>query len=587
MNKHPFKKAMVVLAASAVCTSMTTALIAAADYSVSDNKRGISDMAHTYGGVGLLVSSNFGNNTTNDAIMCGLSAQNVFYDVYSGSSVVDSISFMDILNLDSFLILGSSYKYSYLSLATGNQSLAPVYVPALDKDDSGIYKLSVPAPSLATTYTTLKGCSAGDTIYVSVSSSESGPFYYSTSITSNGSSVGYNTTKGCCYKFTNGRTGESIIHNTNSNWGGTESFNASLPSTDNGRADVESSPFIYVSVDSTMVNLDALTVFDNENINPYSDISYSVYRDGVLYKVDDEGNDISLSFEDVVLGTGVFAVNREDAASHKWEIRPSSSTASNKYINAGANTAFEITSEASVVRVALPAVTQKTFTINITTNFPNDTFEAYYISSQPDGLAVLTATAVSAYNVAADKYYATFSLPAGNYKFKNLSDDIVSDVVEVKTTGTNSLTYPDIAVDNSAYIYELFDATTEAFVSVGYFLNTPIFEQGGWLFNDRLVLPDNIQGSSLYHMRVSDASGLDGEYWQYVYVNPDGTYEIRGGVSLLGDANNDGTVSIADAVVLQNFLLAKSKECHINADITGDGVLDAFDMVCLRKMLIS
>ena len=55
-----------------------------------------------------------------------------------------------------------------------------------------------------------------------------------------------------------------------------------------------------------------------------------------------------------------------------------------------------------------------------------------------------------------------------------------------------------------------------------------------------------------------------------------------------GDINCDGTVSIADAVSLQNFLLGRTKTLGNwkNADLCKDNHLDAFDMVLMRRLLI-
>lgn len=58
--------------------------------------------------------------------------------------------------------------------------------------------------------------------------------------------------------------------------------------------------------------------------------------------------------------------------------------------------------------------------------------------------------------------------------------------------------------------------------------------------------------------------------------------------SVPGDINDDGQVNIADAVMLQKYILGTAKitvEQGRRADLDGDGVLDAFDMVLIRKIL--
>ncbi|MBD5158661.1 MAG: leucine-rich repeat protein [Ruminococcus sp.] len=52
-----------------------------------------------------------------------------------------------------------------------------------------------------------------------------------------------------------------------------------------------------------------------------------------------------------------------------------------------------------------------------------------------------------------------------------------------------------------------------------------------------------------------------------------------------GDANGDGKINIADAVLLQRYLLGNA-ELSGNADANQDGVVDIFDMVYIRKLLI-
>lgn len=58
----------------------------------------------------------------------------------------------------------------------------------------------------------------------------------------------------------------------------------------------------------------------------------------------------------------------------------------------------------------------------------------------------------------------------------------------------------------------------------------------------------------------------------------------------LGDINNDGVISIADAVTLQNYLLGKEtftdQSMFVRADLDGDGRVDVFDMVLMRQKLI-
>lgn len=70
--------------------------------------------------------------------------------------------------------------------------------------------------------------------------------------------------------------------------------------------------------------------------------------------------------------------------------------------------------------------------------------------------------------------------------------------------------------------------------------------------------------------------------------NGDGLYETKYTPDYLADINTDGNVSIADAVLLQKYLIEKAtinRKQFICGDINMDGDVDVFDMVLIRKML--
>ena len=55
-----------------------------------------------------------------------------------------------------------------------------------------------------------------------------------------------------------------------------------------------------------------------------------------------------------------------------------------------------------------------------------------------------------------------------------------------------------------------------------------------------------------------------------------------------GDINNDGKTDVADLVTLQQFILGKSELKNSEAaDVCEDKVIDIYDIVALRKLLIS
>lgn len=72
-------------------------------------------------------------------------------------------------------------------------------------------------------------------------------------------------------------------------------------------------------------------------------------------------------------------------------------------------------------------------------------------------------------------------------------------------------------------------------------------------------------------------------------INNDGIYETKYEPDYIGDVNSDGKFSIADAVLLQRYLLnidSINRTQFIKADINMDGAVNVFDMCFIRRMLI-
>lgn len=64
-------------------------------------------------------------------------------------------------------------------------------------------------------------------------------------------------------------------------------------------------------------------------------------------------------------------------------------------------------------------------------------------------------------------------------------------------------------------------------------------------------------------------------------------FEVYGDAEIKGDANKDGKVTIADAVMLQQWLLGAGElTCPTNVDLCEDGIINIFDMIEMRKILI-
>lgn len=104
--------------------------------------------------------------------------------------------------------------------------------------------------------------------------------------------------------------------------------------------------------------------------------------------------------------------------------------------------------------------------------------------------------------------------------------------------------------------------------------------------DDELEFNKLAEGSYLYRVDATDSGGN-----KYSLVSSQFTVGTPQQTTAGdGDLNGDGRISIADAVVLQGYLLGDVKltaEQIWSADLTGDGRADAFDMVAMRKILIS
>lgn len=81
--------------------------------------------------------------------------------------------------------------------------------------------------------------------------------------------------------------------------------------------------------------------------------------------------------------------------------------------------------------------------------------------------------------------------------------------------------------------------------------------------------------------------GYDNSTAQNYADNFGRTFISLGSFIKYGDCNNDGYVNIADAVMLQKYLLGSGTLTNWkNADLCKDDCIDVFDMVLMRKMLI-
>lgn len=102
---------------------------------------------------------------------------------------------------------------------------------------------------------------------------------------------------------------------------------------------------------------------------------------------------------------------------------------------------------------------------------------------------------------------------------------------------------------------------------------------------DAAMLFDKLaEGSYLYYVEATDSSGTTYNLVSSLFQV--GTPKKSGD----GDLNGDGKLSIADAVIIQGYLLGDvelTAEQAADADMTGDGRADAYDMVKMRQALVA
>lgn len=93
--------------------------------------------------------------------------------------------------------------------------------------------------------------------------------------------------------------------------------------------------------------------------------------------------------------------------------------------------------------------------------------------------------------------------------------------------------------------------------------------------------------------------GFNVSNYLHDYIDSYNITEVIHYTDLPGDINNDNYVTAYDAEVLQEYLLSGSTDVNYNyydpyqcfnahnADLTGDGIIDVFDLVLLRKQISS
>lgn len=132
-------------------------------------------------------------------------------------------------------------------------------------------------------------------------------------------------------------------------------------------------------------------------------------------------------------------------------------------------------------------------------------------------------------------------------------------------------------------------------ITVYVALDSRVTSIPSWLSDWELTDMQNVNNSDvifdIYKREVKSGEkvilGTNGQSAGYVNYT---VFAVKSGDnSIIGDINIDGLVNGADAVLLQNYLLARVKfteDQFYAGDINQDGALDVFDMVFLRQLLI-
>ena len=127
---------------------------------------------------------------------------------------------------------------------------------------------------------------------------------------------------------------------------------------------------------------------------------------------------------------------------------------------------------------------------------------------------------------------------------------------------------------------------------------------------------DNVDGATGYDVKIWKGEVWDGDPYliewgatnPFSTVLPEGTYQayvdtrfdsdlqmsniveftIEKGTLIKYDCNNDGEFSVADAVILQKWLLNDGMELTTwqTADLDENGIIDAFDLRLMKQKLV-
>ncbi len=249
--------------------------------------------------------------------------------------------------------------------------------------------------------------------------------------------------------------------------------------------------------------------------------------------------------------------------------------------------------------------------------FTRNSNGSYKIVSCIDGncLDVYGANSESGTNI--QTYAAYDNTPAqkwfiygesGNYVFRPECSDCVLDITDGSSAaGANVEIYTKN--DTSAQQFQIWKEMAELSIVPGDKTNKTFFEWSDFLgegihYNLRIWKDALWEGDSykdVWEMNDKTNCEVDlpvGHYFAYVDVCIGTEVQMSNVIEftvsenyilLEGDANLDGEVTVADAIILQKWLIGEVTNipCWQNADLCKDEIIDVFDMIEMRKLIIS
>lgn len=111
--------------------------------------------------------------------------------------------------------------------------------------------------------------------------------------------------------------------------------------------------------------------------------------------------------------------------------------------------------------------------------------------------------------------------------------------------------------------------------------NATTYNLSGY-FDSHIVFNKLTEGTYIYRIEAEDTSGKK-------FTLIDAVFSVGKSNILAGDLNNDSKVGIADAVIMQNYLLGGAKFTELqflSADMNKDKSVDTFDLIVMRKKLV-